>query len=203
MIRAQPAWSAPPAIGVVKLRDEAEVGKRHGAAGHFRTRIEKLEGNRQLSVAVFLTFYETVSGQSELARALIVSGHGESALVERDAGESEADFQERIDAAAERLKLREEIWRSKAVGTAQAPRIRPCVTAYGHENGSRPEQRSTSWCERPESSNACFSVARVRVDSLSTPARQGFADGSARLRVFARLQTPLRAKNACSTGAIK
>lgn len=69
-----------------------------------RTRVEKLEGNKQESLVVFLTVYETLSGQPEVARAIIVSGHGEVASVVRDAGESEADFKERIDAATNRIK---------------------------------------------------------------------------------------------------
>ncbi len=69
-----------------------------------RTRIEKLEGNKQESLVVFLTVYETMSGQPEVARAIIVSGHGEVGSVVREAGESEADFKERITAATDRME---------------------------------------------------------------------------------------------------
>jgi hypothetical protein len=44
----------------------------------------------------------------------------------------------------------------------------------------------------------------VALKNVATrPGRGGFAARSAQLRAFARPRTPLRAKNACSAGAIR
>lgn len=52
---------------------------------------------------------------------------------------------------------------ARAAGIHPARITRPGVMACGRGNGSRPGQRSTSWCERPERSSACFAVARFEV----------------------------------------
>jgi hypothetical protein len=62
---------------------------------NLKRRLERLEGGRQSPRSVFLTAYDTEGGQSEVARAVVVSGL-RSASLERAAGETEASFMARV-----------------------------------------------------------------------------------------------------------
>lgn len=66
---------------------------------NLKRRLDRLEGKGPEPVTVFLTQYDTPSGEPEVARAVIVFGQGQVASLERAAGESEAAFRDRIAAA--------------------------------------------------------------------------------------------------------
>ncbi|CAN1520686.1 hypothetical protein MCELHM10_01088 [Paracoccaceae bacterium] len=67
-----------------------------------RNRLERLEGKRGDPVTVFLTEYETHSGEPELWTALVFFGSGQTVRLDRASDESEPAFRLRIDAAKAR-----------------------------------------------------------------------------------------------------
>ena len=62
-----------------------------------KTRLKRLEEKRADSFTVFITRFATKSGESEIDRAVIIHGKRSNETVFREVGESDSEFEERIE----------------------------------------------------------------------------------------------------------